>query len=124
MENFEIEDRDSYIYVKFSSKLDKGEITKAGEAAKKIIATKPNINVLIDDTAIRYKDLSAANKLESIEALRVIHKQPRTAAVIAPEDDKLVYYAQFALTYAKIKKMKITHDLDEAIAWVSGKTSE
>ncbi|MBC7707744.1 hypothetical protein H7Y63_00795, partial [Polaromonas sp.] len=45
--------------------------------------------------------------------------QPRTAAVIAKEDEKLVYYAQFALNYAKIKTIKITHDLQEAIDWVS-----
>ncbi|MBC7708137.1 hypothetical protein H7Y63_02860, partial [Polaromonas sp.] len=119
MENVIFEDRGSYLYVKFSPKMENKEITKAGAAAKKVIESKPDINIIIDDTAIRYKDLTATNKLESLEALRLLKNQPRTAAVIAKEDEKLVYYAQFALNYAKIKTIKITHDLQEAIDWVS-----
>lgn len=117
-----VENRGTYIYAKFTGPLERGEIGKAADEARLILDKHPGMNLLIDDSELRYKDLTANNKMESLEALRLVNSCEKVAAVIAKEDEKLLYYAKFALNYGKFKKVKLSHDLDEAIAWVSSNT--
>lgn len=114
-----LEERETYIYAKFPNHMENNEIGDTAKAIKEITKKNPRLNLLIDDTGLRYKDLTAKNKLEALEGLRAVNSCPKTAVVIAEEDEKLVLYANFALSYSKNKRIKITHSMDEAIDWVS-----
>ena len=118
MQKFTVENRKTYIYAKFTKHLAHGEIGAAAHQAKEMLKDNPTLNLLIDDSELRYKDLSANNKMESLEALALMRQCPKTAVVIAAKDEKLLHYANFALSYARLKNIKIGTDINEATTWV------
>ena len=83
-----------------------------------MLKNNPSLYLLIDDSELRYKDLSASNKMETLEVLALMRQCPRTAVVIAAEDDKLLHYANFALSYALLRSIKIRADVKDAVAWL------
>lgn len=118
MKNAVVEKRDKYVYTKFSDKLEDGVIVEAGNQARALLEEDPSLGLIIDDSDLRYEDLTASNKMESLDGLKLVNRCRRLGVIIAEEDSKLVYYANFATNFAHIKKVKVFSSSEDAIAWV------